>query len=240
MAPRAKRSRLVFDEISQDWVPRWGPKSIKKIEDKHQWAMLEKPKHAASGIDPFTFEKAEKRAVIEKQNLRHLKNKMHANGEANKGDVKILGATANGKAAAPGEGPSMKLKENKEKQNIRKREMKSLTKSLQTAQMSTASMGKFDKKAGKNEPDAPGSQKVKKKKSNAALDRLGSHRGEEKSRNMNIFDKILKGQDLANMAGKSNSGSKSLGNANIADDKLARKAKKKDDSKRHKIYSGKK
>lgn len=215
-------------------MPRWGPKSIKKIADKHQWAMLEKPKHLAAGVDPFTYDKAEKRARTEKQNLRQLKNKMHATGEANKGDVKILGAASNGKES------SMKLKEDKEKQNIRKREMKSLTKSLQTAQMSTASMGKFDRKAGKNEPDAPGSQKVKKKKSNAALDRLSVNRGEEKSRNMGIFDKILKGQDLANMAGKSNSGSKSKGNAHIADEKLARKAKKKDDSKRHKIYSGKK
>jgi hypothetical protein len=37
------------------------------------------------------------------------------------------------------------------------------------AQMSTASMGKFDRKATKNEPDAPSSLKTKKKKSNAAL-----------------------------------------------------------------------
>lgn len=33
-------------------------------------------------------------------------------------------------------------------------------KSLNMAQLSTASMGKFDKKAGKNEPDAPKSQKI--------------------------------------------------------------------------------
>ena len=31
---RAKRSRLVFDKITNDWVPRWGPYSIKKIEEK--------------------------------------------------------------------------------------------------------------------------------------------------------------------------------------------------------------
>jgi len=51
---------------------------------------------------------------------------MHAVGEADKADVKILGATSNGS----GPSSSMKLKEDKEKQNIRKREMKSLTKSL--------------------------------------------------------------------------------------------------------------
>ena len=33
MAPRKKRSRLVFDPITNDWVPRWGTGSKKKIED---------------------------------------------------------------------------------------------------------------------------------------------------------------------------------------------------------------
>lgn len=27
LAPRKKRSRLIFDEITKDWVPRWGPGS---------------------------------------------------------------------------------------------------------------------------------------------------------------------------------------------------------------------
>jgi len=31
LPPRKKRSRLVFDEITNDWVPRWGTGSIKKI-----------------------------------------------------------------------------------------------------------------------------------------------------------------------------------------------------------------
>ena len=59
--------------------------------------------------------------------------------------------------------------------------------------MSTASMGKFDKKAAKNEPDAPNSQKLKGKKSNAALDMLDRNRPAEKERNMKIFDTLLKG-----------------------------------------------
>ena len=35
LPPRKKRSRLVYDEITQDWVPRWGKDSVKKIADKH-------------------------------------------------------------------------------------------------------------------------------------------------------------------------------------------------------------
>jgi len=42
MAPRAKRSRLVFDPITNDWVPRWGDGSIKQIEEKHNWLMPDK------------------------------------------------------------------------------------------------------------------------------------------------------------------------------------------------------
>jgi hypothetical protein len=38
--------------------------------------------------------------------------------------------------------------------------------------MSTASMGKFDKKVSKKEPDAPNSQKILKKKSNSQLAEL--------------------------------------------------------------------
>ena len=40
---RQKRSRMVFDEITKDWVPRFGHGSVKKIEEKHNWLMEEKP-----------------------------------------------------------------------------------------------------------------------------------------------------------------------------------------------------
>lgn len=42
-----------------------------------------------------------------------------------------------------------------ERDKLRKREHKSLMKSLNMAQLSTASMGKFDKKVNKKEVDAP-------------------------------------------------------------------------------------
>jgi regulator of ribosome biosynthesis len=35
MPARKKRGRMVFDEITNDWVPRHGMGSIKKIADKH-------------------------------------------------------------------------------------------------------------------------------------------------------------------------------------------------------------
>ena len=64
---------------------------------------------------------------------------------------------------------NLKTREEGERASIRKRERKALLKSLQLAQMSTASMGKFDKKVNKYEPDAPNTQKKLKKKSNSIL-----------------------------------------------------------------------
>jgi len=43
MSARKKRSRVVFDPITNDWVPRWGHNSVKKIEDKHNWLMVDRP-----------------------------------------------------------------------------------------------------------------------------------------------------------------------------------------------------
>lgn len=47
-----------------------------------------------------------------------------------------------------------------QKAAIKKRERKALEKSFQMAQLSTASMGKFDRKVSKKEPDAPSSLKI--------------------------------------------------------------------------------
>ena len=33
---------MVFDAITKDWVPRWGPDSIKKIQDASDFIIEEK------------------------------------------------------------------------------------------------------------------------------------------------------------------------------------------------------
>ena len=35
LASMPKPPKKKIDEITQDWVPRWGPKSVKKIADQH-------------------------------------------------------------------------------------------------------------------------------------------------------------------------------------------------------------
>lgn len=34
---------MVYDEITKDWVPRYGMGSAKKIEEQHNWLMEDKP-----------------------------------------------------------------------------------------------------------------------------------------------------------------------------------------------------
>lgn len=49
-------------------------------------------------------------------------------------------------------------------------------------------MGKFDKKISKNEPEAPNSQKILKKKSNEALYKMERDPISEKNRNLKILN----------------------------------------------------
>jgi len=187
LPPRKKRGRLVFDPIQNDWVPRWGKGSIKKLAEGDNWLMHEKPKHVQVGLNPFDYAKDESKRKLEKQNLAELRNKLHKKG-GQKAEVEM-----NDKKAAGAQGAnvvpthSMKLKENADRNNIRKREAKSLMKSLKLAQKSTASMGQFDKKL-KKEPEADKTQKIAKKKSNKGLHELESNRASEKNRNMKVLD----------------------------------------------------
>ena len=214
LPPRKKRSRLVFDPITKDWVPRWGKGSVKKIADKMNFVMEEKPIHRATGMDPFTFAKAEKNAKLEKQKLATIKNQIAGVSASHmKSDVKVLESKQ-----AAGVKDGMKLKSDEERTALRKREHKALMKSLKMAQMSTASMGKFDRKASKNEPEAPKTMAVKKKRSSEHMFKLDKDRGLEKERNMKIFSMLQR--------------QKELGQGPVNEAKLAKKAQKKHDKAR--------
>ena len=175
----------------------------------------------------------EKRAKVEKQKLAELKNQIAAQNQlaGNKSapkDVQILAAKKdeNQSAATVGGAPNLKARSDEERNMVRKREAKALMKSLKLAQMSTASMGKFEKKK-KNEPDAPGSQKIVKKKSNSKMFELESNKEKETARNMKIYDLIQRKSEIA-----VTSGHKSLAHQN--EDQIVKKAKRKDDIRRSK------
>ena len=94
---------MVFDEITKEWVPRYGMGSVKKIGEKYNWLMEENSKHREAGMNPFEYELNKKKLAKEKQALAEVKNQMHASGadkntnkdqilDANKVEVTKTGA----------------------------------------------------------------------------------------------------------------------------------------------------
>ena len=99
---------------------------------------------------------------------------------------------------------------------MKKREKKSLDKSLRLAQLSTASMGKFDRKVNKREPDAPTSQTIVKKKSNAELGKYMVNPKLEKDRSLKILNWMQR-------ADESKSGKSTKADAHFDADKMVKR-----------------
>lgn len=98
-----------------------------------------KPKHDEAGVDPYTFARSEKKVEKEKHDLRTLKNQITTSQPVGKGPKagstdQILDpsgpASKEGPAAAAAARVNMKAREEQERTTIRKRERKSLMKSL--------------------------------------------------------------------------------------------------------------
>ena len=70
---KKKRSRMIYDEVTQDYVPRWGYKSKKQIEDK-ALAIIETKPGEDPYQDPFEKRALEKRLLKERQKLNEMKN----------------------------------------------------------------------------------------------------------------------------------------------------------------------
>merc|ERR1712194_665195 len=182
---KVKRSRMVWDEISNDWVPRWGPGSIKKIAKRADVIREVKTGHDPKA-DPWKKDAIEKELLANRQKQAEMKNKLH------KANIK------------PSILKKMEVKEQKEqvkeqkdktefaKRNNRKdkkgsnlKEKKTaLGRNLLIAQNSTASMGKFDKKAHKQEVQ----KKVKKKIAHKNFKTLG----DEKTRNVDVLNNVMR------------------------------------------------
>lgn len=158
---KTKRSRMVFDEITKTYVPRWGAGSIKKIQNEVDIIREVKPGQDPRE-DPFSKDAKKKKIQREKQKFNELRNKMDAKGLLTKGNNAMAGKR-NGKM-----------------------DKKTTGKMLQIAQGSTASMGLFDKKAHKEEPE------LKKKRKNTAPT-FGNSK-EENKRNLDILDQVNKNQ----------------------------------------------
>lgn len=73
---RARDGKMVFDEQSKQWVPKWGYGGINKRDDK-QWLVEydDKPKKDTDElVDPRTLKRAERLNLVKKSQLKQKKN----------------------------------------------------------------------------------------------------------------------------------------------------------------------
>jgi len=119
---KRKRSRLIWDEVSEDWKPRWGYKSVKHSEDKTNWFHEVGDKENPME-NSFDTQSAEKRLLKARQKMREVRNQVEAAGGKLKASTPDL-AVKGGKRGKDG------LKE-----------------AIKRAQVSSASFGKFDRLA---------------------------------------------------------------------------------------------
>jgi len=122
---KTKKSSMVFDEETGEYKPRWGYKSKNKGGDK-DW-LIEVPQNADPMEDQFAKRKELKKGRVSKNEKHRLKNLEHS----------IITATGKDVKAAK-----------EEKKTLLERE-------IVLAKVSTASMGRFDKKV-EGEPKIKG------------------------------------------------------------------------------------
>jgi len=158
---KRKRPQRVWDENTGEWRRSWG---LRRANDpKDVWLVEAKPDDEV-GTDPFIKQKKEKKERITKQRKQQLRNIR----EAEKSDLKRLG-------------PILDVEREKSLHKIKKK--KELDKTVNFANKSTASLGKFDEKLPGQKP-----LKVREK-----YNPVSSSRGDknEKSKSLDVLKRIL-------------------------------------------------
>lgn len=169
---KKKKDRMVFDETHDEWRPRWG---YKKADDELDvWAMpVEKGDDPT--IDPWTKLATEKKEKVKKNKQQQLKN-LKSSLKAAPGKNRVAGALDLSEAAKGVSGGSAQSKGKKGQKKTH------VDVSLELAQKSTASMGRFDK-TRKYEQDV----KLYKIKGSEAPVNVT----QEKKASLSVFNRIL-------------------------------------------------
>jgi len=168
---KRKKSRMVYDEDKEQYMPRWGYK--KANDEGTAWAVPAKAGEDVT-VDPWTRmenEKKERMVKNKKQQINNLKDQL----KETQGKDRVPGAIDLAAVAATVAGPQgRKASNRKEKHHVQV--------ALALAQKSTASMGQFDS-VKKREPkpkmapapknhDVEISVAAEKKQSLAVLERM--------------------------------------------------------------------
>lgn len=101
---KRKRSRLVWDENSGDWKPRWGYKSAKDSDDPEKHGIYEFKPGEDTYADPFERIRAEKKLARVKHKLREVRNKVEGMGGSIRAATPDLRGSHNPKQINTGRG----------------------------------------------------------------------------------------------------------------------------------------
>ncbi|KCV69519.1 hypothetical protein H696_03940 [Fonticula alba] len=162
---KRKKSKMVFDEAKEEYLPRFGYKRAN--DDTKDW-LIEVPKNADPYQDQFAAREAAKKERVSKNKKNQKRNQASAAITAQGAPVGIMPQAA-GKATARVKGALSSTAKvavdaqalaqaRKQRAQLKDR----LRETLSTTQISTASMGRFDKALKRDKPVV---DRVAKKKS---------------------------------------------------------------------------
>jgi len=178
-----KRSRMVFDETSGEYKPRWG---YQKADDPNQeWVIESKPGDVDNAeTDPFLRKKQEKKEKVEKQKTKEIKNKERSAQTEMKSLPGVISINNQ-----PPRKDGRKSRVDKEALNT----------AVNLANISTASIGRFDKVLKGQKPVVKKSKLVaqdsEKEQSLALLDRVLKKREKVPKMNKAVSNIITKEQE---------------------------------------------
>ena len=141
---KKKRSKMVWDESTQQWAPRYGYGRANNPKDAPEnWVVEAKPGDDGS-VDPFEARATKRKEKLDKQKRQEERNRLEAAHAAS------IGAGGGG-AGGKGSGGS-KLGSREEKKAY-------LKSAMSAAQSSTASMGRFDRQLQGEQSKTAGKRK---------------------------------------------------------------------------------
>jgi len=159
---KKKRSKMVWDETTQQWAPRYGYGRANNAKDAPEnWVVEAKPGDDGS-VDPFEAKANERKERLNKQKRQEERNRLEA-------------AHAASVDARPGAGPS----------NSRGEKKAYLKQAIAAAQVSTASVGRFDRTL----PNEPSKSAGKRKQYESSTDSAAAQK--DVSRTASVLDKMF-------------------------------------------------
>eukprot|EP00456_Euglypha_rotunda_P074993 TRINITY_DN6905_c0_g1_i3.p1 TRINITY_DN6905_c0_g1~~TRINITY_DN6905_c0_g1_i3.p1 ORF type:complete len:376 (-),score=71.50 TRINITY_DN6905_c0_g1_i3:22-1149(-) len=187
---KRKKSAMEFDEATGEYKRRYGYQRANDPTKQNEW-LIEAKAGDKMGEDPWAQLKKERKERVAANKAKQLKNLKRAEGPRLPGTIDLTTAIP----VKPTKGKKNKLngvEKGKPKHHV--------DVALKVAQVSTASMGKFDKKVY-NEPTRP---KLKAKQTNQKLGHLKTKStgatvslSSEKEKSLSVLSKVLQNYSIA-------------------------------------------